>query len=268
MGFSGIDPFEKRIISIAIIVSIGHLLLVGYAAAFLNISVPTCQPNEKLFTDPSIRKIADHRYEVHYLARMWAFEPRKLVLPRGSTVDFFLASKDVNHGFQIDRTNVNLMAVPGVVNSATHTFRNVGIYPLICHEYCGVNHQNMFGEIEVSDKVLEPSMDPGGIARAGSGIVLSAAAELGKKLYTVKGCFACHNITGASGGVGPSFRGLYGRQEELQSGDKVAVDDQYITESIKLPKAKVVKGFAPLMPPLPVSGPEILSLIEFIKAVK
>jgi hypothetical protein len=41
-----------------------------------------------------------------------------------------------------------------------------------------------------------------------------------------------------------------------------------VTESIKSPTAKVVKGFPPAMPPLPVSDDEIKDVIEMLKALK
>ena len=267
MSFSNIDATEKKVVTIAVLVSAGHLMLIAYAAMFLNISVPTCQPNEKLFTEPSISKVGPLRYEVHYVAKMWNFLPKKLVLPKGSTVDFFLGSNDVNHGFHINGTHVNLMAVPGVVNKATQTFREKGDYPIICHEYCGFGHQNMNAVISVSDKVTEAVIEDSTQAND-SKLELSSSAKSGKELFGVKGCVACHNIDGTPGGVGPTFKGLYGRTEEMQDGLKVTVDDAYITESIKEPVKKIVKGYNPVMPVLPVSDEEIKNIIEYIKTIK
>ncbi len=267
MSFSNIDATEKKVVTVAVLVSAGHLMLIAYAAMFLNISVPTCQPNEKLFTEPSISKIGDLRYEVHYVAKMWNFLPKKLVLPKGATVDFYLGSNDVNHGFHINGTHVNLMAVPGVVNKATQTFRENGNYPIVCHEYCGFGHQNMNAVILVSDKVTEAVFEDSAQASE-SKLELSAAAKSGKELFGVKGCTACHNVDGAAGGVGPSFKGLYGRTEEMQDGVKVTADDAYITESIKEPLKKIVKGYNPVMPVLPVSDDEIKNIIEYIKSIR
>jgi cytochrome c oxidase subunit 2 len=39
------------------------------------------------------------------------------------------------------------MLVPGQVSTATHTFREAGEYVVICHEYCGIGHQTMFGKV-------------------------------------------------------------------------------------------------------------------------
>ncbi len=280
-GLAALGSSEKKVISIAILVSVGHLLLIAYAAIFLHLSVPTCQPNEKLFTEPSLHQVGPLRYEVHYVARMWDFLPKQLVIPQGATVEFFLASVDVNHGFHINGTLVNLMAVPGVINKATKTFTRVGVYPVICHEYCGLGHQNMNALITVAGPDAQASMDlieHGDLPQVlsdvrGAGkqsplqLTMSPAALAGKKHYSQKGCIGCHNLTGATQGVGPSFKGIYGREEVMEDGLKLTVDDAYILESIKYPAKKIVKGYANVMPLLPVSDPEILELIEYLKTI-
>jgi len=56
----------------------------------------------------------------------------------------------VVHGFHIERKAVNLMAVPGAVNKVTVKFTDAGVYRIVCHEYCGVGHQNMMGLVNVA----------------------------------------------------------------------------------------------------------------------
>lgn len=261
-----IDSTEKKVLIIASLVSAGHLFLIAYAAMFMHISVPTCQPNEKLFDKAELRPVGEKRYEVHYLAKMWNFEPKKLIVPVGSTVDFFLGSKDVNHGFHINQTNVNLMAVPGVVNKATHTFAQPGMYHIVCHEYCGLGHQNMSAYIEVSPTATEAKMDEES-GQTLSGSELSEAAIAGKKIYQEKGCVGCHSLDGTVG-AGPSFKNLWGEKVDLLDGSQVQVDEAYIVESIKEPAAKVVKGFGPIMPKLGLTDDEIKNVTEFIKSAK
>jgi len=41
------------------------------------------------------------------------------------------------------------MAIPGWVNEQAHTFTKQGNYLVICHEYCGIGHQDMFAKIVV-----------------------------------------------------------------------------------------------------------------------
>lgn len=258
-----IDKIERRVLITAGLVSAGHLFLIAYAAVFLHISVPTCQPNEKLFDKSELIKISDNRVEVHYIAKMWNFEPKKLVVPVGTTVDFFLASKDVNHGFHINNTNVNLMAVPGVINKGTHTFSKAGTYHIVCHEYCGLGHQNMNAEIEVSNQVQVASMDHEAVTKFDE---TNPIITQGRKVYQEKGCIGCHSVDGSTG-AGPSFKGLWGKTEELADGSKVQVDNAYVSESIKEPAAKLVKGFGAIMPQLGLNDEEIKNITEYIKTL-
>jgi cytochrome c oxidase subunit II len=77
------------------------------------------------------------------------FNPTQVRVPAGSSVTFYLTSVDVQHGFQIERTNVNMMVLPGQVSKLTAKFDKPGTYNFICHEYCGVGHHTMFGQIIV-----------------------------------------------------------------------------------------------------------------------
>jgi len=52
-------------------------------------------------------------------------------------------------GFEIARTRVNMMLIPGQVGRLTHVFREPGEYLLICHEYCGMGHHTMSGKVIV-----------------------------------------------------------------------------------------------------------------------
>ena len=82
---------------------------------------------------------------------MWAFAPTGMKFPKGSTVDFYLTSKDVVHGFLIEHKGVNLMAIPGTMNKVTVKFNEPGEYRIVCHEYCGAGHQNMMSTINVTE---------------------------------------------------------------------------------------------------------------------
>ncbi|MGZ3844349.1 MAG: c-type cytochrome, partial [Bdellovibrio sp.] len=246
-SFKDIDLSERKVLFYAFTVSAVHLLLIALAVIYLGINVPTCQPNEKLYTQGFIRSIDPKYIEVHYLARMWQFEPKKLIVPVGTKVDFFLSSVDVIHGFHINHTNVNLMAVPGVINKATHIFAQPGIYHIVCHEYCGMGHQNMTATIEASDYALAVTSDLSSPIIEGfpteTAKPISVEEVDGRKLFETKGCIACHSLTGAAG-VGPTLKNVIGQQVELEGGKTVTVDEAYIIESITKPQAKIVKGFS------------------------
>lgn len=110
---------------------------------------PTKVAQTPPFDKPGLHRTAPHRYDAYYVAQAFSFNPSDLKIPVGSTVTFYVTSSDVVHGFFIPGTAVNMMAVPGWVNEETHTFKTAGRYLLLCHEYCGIGHQNMFAHIEV-----------------------------------------------------------------------------------------------------------------------
>lgn len=110
---------------------------------------PTKVSSTPPFDKPGLRSLGAGKYEAYYVARVFSFAPNTIAVPVGSTVTFYVTSPDVVHGFDIAQTGINMMVVPGWVNTATHTFRKAGTYLLVCNEYCGLAHEHMFGTIEV-----------------------------------------------------------------------------------------------------------------------
>ena len=259
----GIPKLEKRIIVVAFVLSAIHLSLIGYAAWRLGIRVPSCVTNVKPYTTGRFIEQGPNRYEVHMVAKMWGYEPNVIRVPAGSTVDFYLISKDITHGFYIDNTNVNLMAVPNVVNYAQARFPKTGTHNIMCHEYCGAAHHQMHGVVEVLPAGSAASVD-GLTAPASSGETLSLA---GRKLVESKGCLVCHSLDGSKS-LAPTFKGMWGRTEALTDGTSVVIDENYVRESIQNPQKKVAAAFAPLMPILPMSDTDIQQIIDYLKTFK
>jgi cytochrome c oxidase subunit 2 len=79
---------------------------------------------------------------------------------------------------------------------------------------------------------------------------------------------ACHTTTGAAG-VGPSWKGIWGKEESTNVGI-VKVDENYIRESIIDPQAKIVTGFGPVMPTFrgQISDQELNEVIAYIESLK
>jgi cytochrome c oxidase subunit 2 len=101
------------------------------------------------FDRPGVTLEAPGRYRAVILARAWAFQPAEVRVPAGSLVTFVITSQDVIHGFLIEGTNVNAMVIPGQVTTVTARFPRPGTYRFVCHEYCGVGHHAMFGQVVV-----------------------------------------------------------------------------------------------------------------------
>lgn len=262
---SSFNPLEKKVIGASLAFAAVCLGLIGYAAYALGIQVPDCVTDVKPFTQGEVLRVGDDRYEVHLVAKMWAFEPSVIRVPAGATVDFFVTSTDVTHGLHVEGTNVNLMAVPGVVNRAQTRFTKAGKYAFACHEYCGIGHQDMYAHVEVVDGDVAATAAP---APEASAVDMAKIQALpGFALHNGKGCVACHSLDGSKM-VGPTFRGLFGKKENFEDGGEVVIDEAYLRESIREPNKHVVKGFAGVMPPMPVTDEELGQLVEFIKALQ
>src|SRR6516162_1847126 len=150
MTGAGGPEVEKKVLFASLLFAGAMLALIAYAAVRLGISVPTCVTSVKPFEEGELIQVAPGRYEAHMVAKKWSFIPPHLKVQRGSVVDFYVTSKDVVHGFLIDGTEVNLMAIPGAVNYAQARFDNPGKHQILCHEFCGAGHDNMIGLIEVT----------------------------------------------------------------------------------------------------------------------
>lgn len=101
------------------------------------------------FNHPGLREIGPHKYEAVILAQQWFFYPQKIEIPAGSRVTFRVTSADVIHGFFIPETRINMMLVPGYVSVESYRFNRPGDYRILCHEYCGLEHQTMTAEVVV-----------------------------------------------------------------------------------------------------------------------
>lgn len=154
-----VDRYEKIYIYISFVVLIIFFVAITIAGFSLGIQVPSpsqqVNPNtvaiEGPFSDPGLRELAPGTYELYIRAEAspWRFYPDKVTVPVGATVTFYVTSADVQHGFKLQDTNINFMALPGQVSTLTYTFETPGEFPFICTEYCGVGHQNMYGVITV-----------------------------------------------------------------------------------------------------------------------
>ena len=99
----------------------------------------------------------------------------------------------------------------------------------------------------------------------------TTAPPSGLSLVRSNACVACHSIDGTTL-AGPTWKGLYGKEESLADGTTVKVDDAYLRESILNPNAKIVKGFLRGIMPVgfarTLSEDEVQAIIDYIKTVK
>jgi cytochrome c oxidase subunit 2 len=166
--------------------------------------------------------------------------------------------------------------VPGMVTSFWFTPTKAGRYEVLCAQLCGVGHFSMRGVVVVEDEARfqawlqqQPTYAAALTPQAGTPATGGSAGNLvaaGQALAQSKGCTACHSVDGSSG-VGPTWKGLYGKRETLADGSAVAVDAAYLQKSIREPAAQVVKGYPPIMPRADVSDEELAALLAYIESM-
>ena len=98
--------------------------------------------------------------------------------------------------------------------------------------------------------------------------------EEGKRISELMGCAACHSVDGTTlGKVGPSWKGLFGRQRKFTDGSSLLADENYLRESIREPTARIVSGFDKSDTGMPsyegvLSEAQIEALVQYIKTLR
>ena len=250
---------ERRIVIVATLFVLTLFAIAALAINMFHVGLPTCLTDIKPFLKGELITHSPDHFEVHYVSRMWAFEPSEVVVPVGSTVDFYLSARDVTHGLILIGTDLNLMAVPGVVNYARMKFDQPRDYTLLCHEFCGTGHERMAATLRVVDRA---TFDARQIAPKQPELANGPA-----KLLEAKDCMTCHSIDGSES-IGPTFKGIFGRRTKLQGGATIVADEAYLRESIVKPDAKITDGFDDLMPKAELTDEEVQQILDYLKTLK
>jgi cytochrome c oxidase subunit 2 len=247
------------------------------------------------FLDASVAPSDAYEIKVTGQKWLWTFyypndyvSPGEIRVPAGRPIKLTMSSKDVIHSFWVPEFRTKQDVVPGMytgewftplpelVDSTAeaegklqkdeHGFmvRNLTVE---CTEYCGKDHSMMLAHMVVmKEDDFNKWLDVVNAPPPGE-----PPEKTGEKLFAKNNCNTCHSLTETPlPGGGPAFKGLYGRQEKLTSGETVSVDDAYIHESILEPTKKVVSGFAPIMPPFQgqLNDKQISYLIAYLKTLK
>ena len=215
-----------------------------------------------------ISRPPDDATEIYVVAKQWMWklqhkegqrEINELHIPVGKAVRLKMTSEDVIHSFYVPAFRTKWDVLPGRYTQTWFHPIKAGKYHLFCAEYCGTKHSGMIGWVYVMNPPEYQAWLSGG---SGEGTL----ASRGDKLFQDLACTNCHKSDGS--GRGPSLEGIFGKTVELEGGQKVVVDDEYLRESILSPQAKIVKGYPPIMPTFQglVTEDQLLTLIEYIKS--
>jgi cytochrome c oxidase subunit 2 len=193
-------------------------------------------------------------------------------LPLGRPVKVVMRSHDALHDFFVPQLRARMNIVPGQVSSFWFTPTQAGRFESMCAQLCGVGHANMRGFVVLEEPstfeawLREQPTFAATLAKAASTLSPGATAGRGRAVAEAKGCVACHTIDGSSG-VGPTWKGLYGKTETLKDGSTALVDETYLRRFIRNPQERGVKGFPPIMPKIELSEDELTALVDHIRAL-
>jgi cytochrome c oxidase subunit II len=224
----------------------------------------------------NIRRVDPQAMKINVTAFQWGWsfeypdqgiQSNDLVVPVDKQLQLLVTSKDVIHSFWVPEWRVKQDVLPGknLVKELRVTPNRIGNYKVMCAELCGGSHAYMVSNVRVVSQADYDAWVAEQLKAANA-----SPAERGQRLATGSGCTACHSTDGTQL-AGPTWKGLAGHEVELTDGTKVTADDAYLHESIVNPPAKVVKGFAPIMPASykdTLSDQQITDIIEFIKTLK
>ena len=86
--------------------------------------------------------------------RQFGFVLSPATVKAGQQVEFVLTSVDTTHGFGVEYPGGGIafqaQIVPEHTQRVVWTFKDPGVYPIVCLEYCGVGHHVMLSKIEVT----------------------------------------------------------------------------------------------------------------------
>jgi cytochrome c oxidase subunit 2 len=185
----------------------------------------------------------------------WSFEypsegdfvAAEMVVPVNKPIQLNMNSEDVLHNFWVPEFRVKQDLVPGRTTVLNITPSKEGDFKVRCAEICGTDHAKMLAPVRVvSQAEYDTWIEE---KNAAPQYAEMTPEERGAIWYSNEGfaCAGCHSLDG-SAGAGPTWQGIYGREETLTDGSVVVVDDAYITSSILDPHSQIVEGFTEAMP--------------------
>ena len=142
--------------------AVGVMLAAFFATTAWAALTKSIQPPSHIETIDPMKALADPRFarqgvsmdsrgrlHARIVGVTFAWLPAEMTVPVKTPITFHVTSIDVQHGFQIVRTNGQTMVIPGYVSQFTTQFEEPGDHLVVCNEYCGVGHHVMAGKLHV-----------------------------------------------------------------------------------------------------------------------
>ncbi len=236
---------------------------VGFLGTWVLFEIDRPKPNEMTV------RVTGFQFAWLFEYPAYGIRTNELVLPVEQPIKFEVTATDVIHSFWVPEFRMKIDTIPGRINVKRYTPTRIGEYTLRCAELCGAGHYAMLARVRVvsgSEFLQWVAQQSGAQAPEET---LSPLAARGKELSDQLGCLACHTTDG-SPSVGPTWKGLFGKEEPLADGTTVLVDEAYLRTSILRPGEQIVAGYQNIMPAYEgrLSDEDLEAIIEYIKTLK
>jgi cytochrome c551/c552 len=184
----------------------------------------------------------------------------ELHVPLGQPVRLNMISLDVVHSFWVPAFRIKQDVLPGRYTTTWFQATKPGRYHLFCAQYCGTQHANMVGWVDV----MSPSDYQHWLSGNHSDPSLATA---GARLFVQYSCTGCHAHSATV--RAPSLNGLYGKPVPLSDGTVTVADDRYLHDSIVQPGIQVVAGYQNVMPSYKgaLNEGQLLALVAYIRSL-
>ncbi|MDX1417889.1 MAG: cytochrome c oxidase subunit II, partial [Candidatus Promineifilaceae bacterium] len=173
------------------------------------------------------------------------FSSAELVLPVNQPIVLEMETKDVIHNFWVVEFRVKQDLLPGSVQELRITPTEEGEYKVRCAEICGLSHSEMLAPVRVvSAQEFDAWVEEKNAAPKYAELTPEERGAIWHSAESgfAPACSGCHSLDG-SPGAGPTWLGIFGREEALEDGTVVIVDEEYIRNSILKPNEQIVEGF-------------------------
>ena len=204
----------------------------------------------------------DVRYD-HPVPSQIVTTANEIHIPVGRPIVLRLGSNDVIHSFWVPNLHGKMDMIPGRTQEFALQADRAGVFRGQCAEYCGHQHAHMALLViaEPEDQFnawyqaqLQPAPAP------------STESQInGQKVFLSRPCVMCHRIQGtdAGGSLGPDLTHVASRQT-IAAGT-LNNSREHLSQWIQ--NSQDVKP-GNRMPPIPVNGNDLNSLLDYVQSLK
>ncbi len=231
----------------------------------------------KLYADAY--KVPDNAEEIFVVGKQWMWhiqhtngirENNTLTVPTGRPFKLTCISQDVIHSFFIPAFRIKRDVLPGHYTSAWFEATLPGEYHLFCAEYCGTEHSRMTGTVRVlTPENYQRWLDLKGTKETVEAKPVRAKSmeEEGQEIFESVGCANCH--TAEDTPRAPSLYALFGKKRQMQNGEILVADRDYLRANILTPNDKITAGYEATMPTYQgnLTEEQVNALVAYIKSL-